>query len=171
MLIIFIAHVTELLFLLHLLSIEICIFFPQHHFYTDVTRDGPDRRKDSTEEQTHDSSHLLYDSEHHIIATNLTGKNWGQGVESRLMNDFFCGFGLNFVCRYETFRHVRTPSVKHMYLIVWLFHWDILLYMFTACVVFVVLPVLWVISQVIFLVWTKVMHVLFMRLLQYIISR
>jgi len=92
MLIIFIAHVTEHLFRLHLLAIEICIFFPQHHFYTDVTRDGPDRRKDSTEEQTHDSPHLLYDSERHIIATKLTGKNWGQGVESRLMNDFFLWF-------------------------------------------------------------------------------
>jgi hypothetical protein len=33
----------------------------------------------------------------------------------------FCGFGLNFVYRYETFRHVRTQNVKHMYLIVWLF--------------------------------------------------
>jgi len=43
--------------------------------------------------------------------------------------------------------------------------------MFTACVVFVILPLLWVISQVIFLVWTKVMHVMCMRLLQYIISR
>lgn len=70
MLIICIAHVTDLLFLLHLRSIEMCIFFPQHHFYTDVTRDGPDRRKDSTEEQTHDAPHLLYDSERHIIATN-----------------------------------------------------------------------------------------------------
>jgi hypothetical protein len=93
MLIIFIAHVNKLLFLLHLLSSDMCIFFPQHHFYTDVTRDGPDRRKDSTEEQTHDSPHLLYDSELHIIATNLTGKNWGQRVECSLMNDFFVVLG------------------------------------------------------------------------------
>lgn len=61
--------------LLHFLSIDVCIFFPQHHFYTDVTRDGPDRRKDPTEEQTNDSSFLVYDYALSTIATNLTGKN------------------------------------------------------------------------------------------------
>lgn len=57
------------------------VFFPQHHFYTDVTRDGPDRRKDPTEEQTHDSPCLVSDSALHTVATNLTGKNWAWGAE------------------------------------------------------------------------------------------
>lgn len=45
------------------------------------------------------------------------------GSKGRMQPDewLFCGFGLNFVYRYETFRHVRTQNVKHMYLIVWLF--------------------------------------------------